>query len=163
MSTEQNLHDAFAGEAKAAVRLTVFARKAQEEEYEGIAKLFRSISASESVHAGNNLRLLKEIKDTETNLRESLGSEEKIAAVGYTKFVAEAEEEGKDAAATMFTYARDVEDRHAKLYDQALQHLVTDEVPDYFVCSVCGYVADTFKPDNCPICGAPAEQFFDVT
>ena len=82
MSTEQNLHDAFAGEAKAAVRLTVFARKAQEEEYEGIAKLFRAISASESVHAGNNLRLLKEIKDTETNLRESLGSEEKIAAVG---------------------------------------------------------------------------------
>ena len=162
MSTESNLHDAFTGESKAAVRLNAYARKAEEEEYEGIAKLFRAISASESVHAFNNLRLLKDIKDTETNLQEALGSERKIAEVGYSKFIAEAEEEGKQAAATMFAYARDVEDRHAKLYDQALQHLVTDEVPGYFICNVCGYVADSIVPDNCPICGAPAEKFFEV-
>ncbi len=162
MSTENNLHEAFTGESKAAVRLTAYARKAEEEEYEGIAKLFRAISASESVHAYNNLRLLKEIKDTETNLQEALASEQKIAEVGYTSFIAQAEEEGKEAAATMFTYARDVEDRHAKLYDQALQHLVTDEVPEYFVCGVCGYVSDTYLPDSCPICGAPADKFFEV-
>ncbi len=162
MSTENNLHAAFTGEAKAAVRLTAFARKAEEEEYEGIAKLFRAVSASESVHAYNNLRLLKEIKDTETNLQEALASEQKIAEVGYASFIAQAEEEGKGAAATMFAYARDVEDRHAKLYEMALQHLVTDEVPDYFVCSVCGYVADTHLPDSCPVCSAPAEKFFEV-
>ncbi len=162
MSTQDNLYEAFVGEAKAAVRLTAFARKAEEEEYEAIAKLFRAVSASESVHAYNNLRLLKEIKDTETNLQEALASEQKIAQVGYSKFIAEAEAEGNGAAATMFSYARDVEDRHAKLYEMALQHLVADEVPRYFVCSVCGYVADGAAPDKCPICGAPEDKFFEV-
>ncbi len=162
MSTEENLHAAYTGEAKAVVRLNAYARKAVEEEYDGLAKLFRAVAASESVHAFNNLRLLKDIKDTETNLQEALASEQKIAEVGYTSFIAEAEAEGKEAVAQLFTYARDVEDRHAKLYEMALQHLVGDEVPEYFVCEVCGYVADTFLPDSCPICGAPAEKFHEV-
>jgi rubrerythrin len=55
-----------------------------------------------------------------------------------------------------------VEERHAKLYERVLQHLVADEVPDYFVCQVCGYVADGVVPEKCPICGAPEEKFLKV-
>ncbi len=113
-NTEKNLYDAFTGEAKAVVRLKAFAKKAEEEGYLGIAKLFRAIAESEFIHAYNNLKLMNTIKDTETNLQESLGKEEKIAAVSYNKFITEAENEGKKSAAINFTFARDVEERHAK-------------------------------------------------
>lgn len=158
----KNLYDAYTGESKAVVRLKAFAVKAEEEEYEAVAKLFRAVSESEFVHALNNLRLLREIKDTETNLEEALASEQKIAAVSYDSFIAEAEAEGEKAASAMFAYARDVEKRHAKLYEGALQHMVADKVPDYYVCGVCGYVADDVLPEKCPICGAPEEKFIAV-
>jgi rubrerythrin len=161
--TRHNLYEAFTGESKAVVRLHAFAKKAEEEEYDSVAKLFRAVAESESVHARNNLRMLREIKDTETNLEEALASEQKIAAVGYDAFIAEAEAEEDKAAATMFAYARDVEERHAKLYDGALQHMVAEKVPDYFICDVCGYVADDVIPEKCPICGAPEDKFYEVS
>jgi rubrerythrin len=160
--TRKNLHEAYTGESKAVVRLKAFAAKAEEEEYDAVAKLFRAVSESESVHAYNNLRLLREIKDTETNLEEALASEQKIAAVGYDAFIADAEAEEDKAAASMFAYARDVENRHAKLYEGALQHMVADKVPAYYVCSVCGYVADDMIPEKCPICGAPEDKFYEI-
>lgn len=160
--TRQHLYDAYTGESKAAVRLKAFARKAEEEDYPAIAKLFRAVAESESIHAYNNLRLLREIKDTETNLEEALASEQKIAQVSYDSFIADAEAEDEKAAATMFAYARDVEERHIKLYEGALQHLVAEKVPNYYVCSVCGYVADDVIPERCPICGAPEDKFFEV-
>ncbi len=161
-NTEKNLYDAYTGESKAVVRLRAFAKKAEEEEYPSVAKLFRAIAESEAIHAYNNLRLMDVIKDTETNLQESLGREEKVAQVSYDKFIADAEAEGNQAASMNFSFARDVEERHAKLYEKALEHLVSEEIPDYYICSVCGYVADSVIPDKCPICGAPSEKFFEV-
>lgn len=160
--TRENLYNSFTGESKAVVRLRAYAKKAEEEEYPAVAKLFRAVAESEYIHALNSLRLLGAIKDTETNLEESLAREEKIAQVSYDRFVQEAEQEGEKAAATLFSYARDVEERHAKLYERVLQHLVADEVPDYFVCQVCGYVADEVIPEKCPICGAPEDKFLKV-
>ncbi|MDY6796267.1 MAG: rubrerythrin family protein [Actinomycetota bacterium] len=160
--TRNNLYKGYTGESKAVVRLKAFAEKAVEEDYPGVAKLFRAVSESEAVHAYNNLRLLGVIEETETNLEESMAREEKIAQVSYDNFVADAEEEGEKAAAIMFGYARDVEERHAKLYEGVLQHMVAEKVPDYYVCSVCGHVADDVLPEKCPICGAPEDKFFEV-
>jgi len=160
--TRENLYNAFTGESKAVVRLRAYAKKAEEEDYLAVAKLFRAIAESEFIHALNSLRLLGVIKDTETNLEESLAREEKVAQVSYDRFIQDAEQEDERAAATLFSYARDVEERHAKLYERVLQHLVADEVPDYFVCQVCGYVADGVVPEKCPICGAPEEKFLKV-
>ncbi len=160
--TRENLQSAFTGESKAVVRLRAYAKKAEEEDYPAVAKLFRAIAESEYIHAFNSLRLLGVIKDTETNLEESLAREEKIAQVSYDRFIQEAEQEDEKAAAALFSYARDVEERHAKLYERVLQHLVSDEIPDYFVCQVCGYVADSVVPEKCPICGAPEDKFLKV-
>jgi len=30
---------------------------------------------------------------------------------------------------------------------------------DYYVCSVCGYIAEGEAPDTCPLCGAKKEAF----
>ena len=160
--TKENLHKAYEGESKATVRLKVYARKAEDEDYPGPAKLFRAISESEAVHARNNLKMLGEIEDTETNLHDSLAKEEKVAAVSYLDFLAQAESEGNENAARMFSWARDVEKTHAKLYDKALLHLIEEETPKYFICDVCGYVSDGSIPDKCPVCGSSAKVFFEV-
>jgi len=160
--TSDNLHTAYEGEAKASVRLKVYAEKAVTEEYESVAKLFRAIAESEAIHARNNLRLLQEVKDTETNLSDSFAREQKIAGVGYSSFIAKAEEEGNDPAAKMFTWARDVEEVHAKLYEGALEHLMAEDNPKYYICDVCGYVVDGTIPDKCPVCGSDAKVFFEA-
>lgn len=160
--TEDNLYQAYEGESKAVVRLSIYAERADKEGYEGVARLFRAISESEFIHARNNLRLTEMVRDTETNLSESFASETKVAEVGYGTFIADAESEGNARASRMFTWARDVEDVHAKLYEKALEHLLADEDPTYYICGVCGYVSDGKVPDRCPVCGAASKAFYSV-
>ena len=153
------LHQAYAGEAKAGLRLKVFADKAEEEGYPQIAKLFRVISASEEIHGVRCLRILRDIKGTEENLASSFESETKVAGVAYNDFIKLAAEEGDDPAVTVFSQARDVEKTHAKLYKEAMSHLMEERETTYYVCQVCGFVSDGVLPDLCPICGADKEQF----
>ena len=153
------LHQAYAGEAKAGMRLKVFADKAEEEGYPQIARLFRVISASEEIHGVRCLRMLRDIKGTEENLASSFESETKVAGVAYNDFIKLATEEGDDPAVTVFSQARDVEETHAKLYKEAMSHLMEERETTYYVCQVCGFVSDGVLPDLCPICGADKEQF----
>jgi len=163
--TSRNLYEAFVGEAKAHFRLLAYAEKAEEEELSQIATLFRAVAEAERVHTTSNLELLGEVvvKDTETNLRASFQREEKASAVFYPRFIREAEEEGDRRAAISFSQARDVEEGHAKLYKRALRHMIADTSPIYYVCGVCGYVAEGEAPERCPVCNAPRKQFRQVT
>ena len=159
--TQSNLYAAFVGEAKAHHRLLAFARRADEEGYEQVAKLFRAVAAAEGVHAERHLRLLGEtvVKSTEENLQFSFESETTVNQVYYPQFIQEAEEEGERAAALTFGQARDVEEGHAVLYKRALNAMLRDETHDYYVCQVCGYVAEREAPDQCPVCNARRKRF----
>lgn len=159
--TRNNVHTAFVGEAKAYFRLSAYAEKAEEEDVPQVALLFRAIAEAERVHATRHMNLLKDmiVKDTDTNLEKSFQQEKSISENEYPKFYDEAEEDGEDAAALVFSQARDAESYHAKLYDQAIYHVIRDEVKAYHVCQVCGYVTDAQLPDICPVCGAPKEKF----
>ncbi|MCD6570892.1 MAG: rubrerythrin family protein [Deltaproteobacteria bacterium] len=153
------LHQAYTGEAKAALRLKLFADKAEREGYPQIAKLFRVISFSEELHGTRALRMLKEIKDTQTNLSSSFESETKVAGVAYNKFIKLAEEEGNKAASMYFSQSRDVEEVHAKLYKEAMDHMLEEKETTYYVCKVCGYVSDGILLEECPVCGVKKDQF----
>jgi len=155
----QAMHAAYTGEAKASLRLKLFAEKAQEEGYSPIAKLFRVIAFSEAIHGSRVLRFIKEIKDTEANLKESFESETKVAGVGYDEFIKLATTIEDQGALTVFSQSRDVEEVHAKLYKEAMGHLMEEKDTTYYVCTVCGYVSDGVLPENCPVCGVPKEKF----
>ena len=159
--TRKNLYQAFVGEAKAHHRLLAFARKADEEGYPQVAKLFRAVAAAEGVHTERHLRLLGEavVKGTEENLESSFERETSINEVTYPQFIQEAEEEGEQTAALTFSQARDVEEGHAALYKRALSAMLRDETHDYYVCEVCGHVAEREAPGQCPICNAGREMF----
>lgn len=153
------LHQAFTGEAKAHLRLKVFAEKADQEGYPQLAKLFRVIAFSEELHGKRALRLLKEIRSTEENLAESFESETKVAGVAYDSFIKLAEEQGDRAASLYFSQSRDAEEIHAKLYKEAMDHVLEERQTTYYVCDVCGYVSDGILPEECPICGAKKDRF----
>ena len=153
------LNQAYAGESKAALRLKVYAQKAEDEGYTQMARLFRVISFSEEIHGARALRVLKEIKSTEENLAASFESEQKVAEVAYDQFVKLAEEEGNKEASLLFSQSKDVEETHAKLYKEAMAHFMEERETTYYVCKVCGYVADGVLPDECPVCGAKAKMF----
>ena len=153
------LQQAYVGEAKAALRLKVYAQKAEDEGFKQIARLFRVIAFSEEIHGARALRVLKEIKTTEENLAASFESEKTVAEIAYDRFVKMAEQVGDKASLLHFSQSRDVEETHAKLYKQAMNHFMEERETVYYVCKVCGYVADGVLQDECPVCAAKKEQF----
>ena len=153
------LEQAYTGEAKAALRLKVFADVAEKEGYPQIAKLFRVISFSEEVHGARALRVLRETRSTEENLQSSFESEETVARVAYEEFLRKATDRGEKGAAVHFSQSRDVEEGHAKLYKNALTDMMSERETTYHVCTVCGYVSDGDLPDDCPVCGVTKEKF----
>jgi len=160
--TANNIHDAFVGEAKAYQRLLMFARKAEEENFAQIAHLFRAVATAEGVHSRRHFALLESVADTQTNLERAFQSESMVNGVHYLRMLQEAEEDGEKAAALVFSQARGVEAEHAELYKKALNHLIAQRDTQYYVCTVCGHIADGILPEKCPICGAPGSKFESV-
>jgi rubrerythrin len=161
VKTPKHLKDGFVAESQAQQRNLAFAMKAENDGYRQVARLFRAIAEAEGVHAYHHLRLLGGVSDTQENL-ESAFESENLAGNTYPQFIKDANEEGNTQVAQIFSYSRDVERGHAKLYEKALEHMLGDADTEYYVCSVCGYVSDGTLPEECPICGAPAEKFRKV-
>ncbi len=160
--TSTNVHTAFVEEAKAYQRLLMFAGKAGEEDLPQIAHLFRAVAAAEGVHSRRHFAMLESVSDTQSNLERAFQSEKIVNGVHYPEMLREAEEDGEEAAALVFSQARDVEEGHAELYKKALNDLIAQRSTEYYVCSVCGHIADGKPPETCPICGAPKSKFEKV-
>ena len=160
---EALLKEAFAGESKAHVRNTAFAKRADGDGLPQIAHLFRAVAAAEKVHAEEYLRLLEGvIGDTEENLRSAFENEIKANTEIYPAFIKQANEAGREDLAASLARARDVEKRHAKLYKDALAAMVSDQEVEYHVCRVCGYVFNEEPPGICPVCAAGKENFSKI-
>ena len=159
MSSKDNLKAAFTGESMANRTYLAFAKKADEEGYHQIAKLFRAAAAAETVHAFNHLQRMGGIGTTMDNLKEAINGETYEFEEMYPKFIEEAKKEGDNRALWSFEVANKVERIHARLYEKALDEIGKNEEVDYYVCSVCGYTMEGEPEGNCPICGAPASRF----
>ncbi|HII84748.1 MAG TPA: rubrerythrin family protein [Methanobacterium subterraneum] len=162
MSTMDNLKEAFAGESKANRTYLAFAKKADEEGYSQVAKLFRAAAEAETVHAHNHLLVMGGIGSTEENLKEAIEGEIEEFEAMYPDFIKEAKEVGNDNAVWTFDVANQVEELHAGLYKKALEALGNNEEVDYYVCGHCGNTVENEAPDVCPICGALKSDFFKV-
>ncbi len=160
--SEKDLQDAFAGESQANRKYLAFAKKAEQEGYTQIAKLFRAAAAAETVHAHAHLRELGGIKGTKENLEEAISGESHEFQKMYPQMIQDAEAEGHKGALRTFTYANAVEKIHAELYKKALENIGNNPEMDYYVCGVCGYTAEHEAPDECPICGAKQKAFSKI-
>ena len=163
--TDENLKEAFAGESQASTRYRAFARKADQEGYPGVAKLFRAASAAEVVHARNHLEVMNGVESTADNLKEAISGENMEHVTMYPGFIAQATKEEKPRAVRTFEWARKVEMIHESLYARALDGLESagrNPAAEYYVCQVCGMTAEGEAPERCPVCGAPRAQFMKI-
>jgi rubrerythrin len=161
--TDEYLKSAFAGESQANRRYLAFARKAEEEGFTQIAKLFKAAAEAETVHALNHLRITEEIRSTSENLGIAISGETFEFKEMYPEYISTAKQEGNKQAAWSFDVANQVEQIHAKLFTKAIVALESKkplEQVDYYVCGICGNTVEGAPPDKCPICSAPREKFF---
>jgi len=165
MSTEDNLKVAFAGESQANRKYLAFAKRADEEGFKHVAKLFRAAADAETVHAHTHLIVLGGIKSTAENLQEAIKGETYEFREMYPKMIKEAEKESNQAAKISFTKANAVEKTHAELYKQALESVESGkdvEEKEIYVCQVCGNTVEGEPPAVCPVCKAKKEKFKKV-
>jgi rubrerythrin len=162
--TLDHLKDAFAGESQANRKYTNFAKKADEEGYPQIARLFRAAAEAEAIHAANHLKAMAGVKNTAENLQAAIAGENYEVMNMYPGFIQDAETEGEKKALTSFRWAYQVEQTHEQLYRKALEALeVKEEEYDYYVCPFCGHTHPRNAPEKCPVCGAPASKFIRIS
>lgn len=163
--TDDNLKAAFAGESQANRMYLAFAKKADEEGFLQIAKLFRAAAEAETVHALNHLRVMGQIKSTTDNLGTAISGETYEFKKMYPEFIEDAKKDSNKQAIQSFDYANKVEQIHAALYQKALDTMKNKTQPakaDYYVCPVCGNTFEGSTPNNCPICATPKEKFMKI-
>jgi rubrerythrin len=158
-----DLKAAFAGESQANRRYLAFAKKAEDEGYPQIAKLFRAAAEAETVHAHNHLRALGEVLATAENVKAAIAGEHYENTTMYPEFLVDAKADNNRKAIQSFEYAMAVEFEHEALYQAALDCIgKDDESYDYYVCPVCGHTHPRNAPDKCPVCGAAGSKFLKV-
>lgn len=160
-TTHDNLKEAFAGESQANQKYRAFAKKAEQDGFTNVAKLFRLTAEAERIHAEGHLRSLEGVGTTAENLETAINGETYEFKEMYPPMVKQAESD-QHKAKRMFDYAVAAEEVHAKLYTLALEAVKQGKDltgVEFFLCPVCGYI-EMGKPTNpCPVCGAKPDKF----
>jgi rubrerythrin len=162
--TTDNLRSAFAGESQANRTYLAFARKADQEGFPAVARLFRAAAEAETIHAHAHLRALGAVKSTAENVKAAIAGEKHEFVSMYPGFLDQAVKDGHKPAEVSFRFALAVEKIHHDLYSEALAALAAGrDLPAraVYVCPVCGNTVYDRAPDRCPICNAPGTSFFE--
>ncbi len=94
-------------------------KKAEEEGYPAVAKLFKAAAEAETIHAMNHLKAAGGIKSTKENLEEAIKGETYEFESMYPPMIKDAEAEGASQAKRSFYYANEVEKVHAELFKKS--------------------------------------------
>ncbi len=178
----KNLKDGFTGETTASAKYEAYSRKAKEEGFENIAKLFEAASKSESIHAKNHKAVLEKlgekapevkpdftVKTTKENIEDAIKGETYEVTTMYPEFKKLSDsmgEYGKEASRS-FDFAMRTEAKHKVYYEEsskALDNKTTDKLySTYWVCPVCGNtVVDQNDISKCSICKNEKEQWTKI-
>jgi rubrerythrin len=162
-TTVENLKEAFAGESQANQKYRAFAKKAEQDGFPMVAKLFRAAAEAEHIHAQGHLGALEGIGSTAENLQAAFDGE----TYEYTKMYPPMLDQAKaDAhkAKRMFGYALDAEAVHAKLYAMALEAVKSgkDLNVEFYLCPTCGNIEMGKPTEPCKVCGAKPDKFVQV-
>jgi rubrerythrin len=175
-STLENLTTVFNAESNAQVKYLAFAKKADEEGYHKVAKLFRATALAQEIHATSHAGLIKSlggntqatlekpaVGTTKENLEAALKDENQKIENWYPAYLQKAVAENNIKAQHVFGGLKVVESIHTKLYAEALANLENWKTAgDFFVCKVCGNVVEKLGFEYCSICKAPVSEFVKI-
>jgi rubrerythrin len=119
--TEQNLHEAFAGESMANRKYLYFAKQARRLGNEEIAHLFESIAEQETAHAFSHLELIYPAKSLTVGKLLELARDGELYETNqmYPDFERVAQEEKELEAAKEFVEQALESRQHADIFEQA--------------------------------------------
>jgi rubrerythrin len=162
-TTKENLKDAFAGESQANQKYRAFAKKAEQDGFPNVAKLFRTAAEAERIHAEGHLKALDGVGSTLDNLQAAFDGETYEYKEMYPPMRATAQADGHKAE-RMFGYALEAEAVHAQLYAKAMEAVKTGKDLDveFYLCPVCGYIEIGKPTEACPVCKTKPEKFVQV-
>lgn len=177
--TVDNLKAAITGETTASAKYAAYAKKAREEGYENIARLFEAASKAEGIHAANHRATMQQfgasmgtltpkftVKSTIENLEDAINGESYEVATMYPDFLKESNRENANLATISFNYAYQTEQKHKALYQNALAALKAGKqntLPSkYYVCLNCGNTYDKEAAARCAICLTPKDRFVTI-
>jgi rubrerythrin len=173
----QNLQAAYDGESNAHARYLAFAKKADEDGYPAVARLFRAAARAEEIHAANHAAVIKklnavptadlkapDVKSTSENLKAAIAGESYERDTMYPDFIKQARIENNRDALQTFTYAKTAEAEHATLYGDALRNLDAwkGAKKTFYVCTVCGYTTTNLNFEKCISCFNSKEKYVVV-
>lgn len=122
--TEKNLWTAFSGESQARNKYIYFAKVAENEGYNNIASVFERTANQEEEHAKVILGFLDGIKDTKSNLKRSIQSENYESNTMYKEYEKVALEEGFTEIAAFFREVAKIEKEHERKLSQLYKDIV---------------------------------------
>jgi len=178
----KNLKDGFIGETTASAKYEAYSKKAGEEGFENIAKLFEAASKSESIHAKNHKGVLEKlgdkapevkpeftVKTTKENLEDAVKGETYEANTMYPEFKKLSDalgDYGKDASES-FDHAMRTEAKHKIFYEESLKAIDAKTVDKlasvYWVCPICGNTVISEKDIlKCSICKNEKEPWIKI-
>jgi rubrerythrin len=179
-TTISNLLAAFEGESNANAKYVAFAAKADVDGWHGAASLFRAAAQAEQIHAANHSRVIRQlggeacceidqvdVKITLENLKTALAGEQFEIDSMYPEFIKEADGHENTAAIRTFTWAREAEKTHARLYTEAIALIDAGKKDawasaprDFYVCAACGYTSESPEEhERCPACNLSWDKF----
>ncbi|WP_455383722.1 rubrerythrin [Salinispira pacifica] len=176
--TEQNLLKAFASESQARNRYTYFSKKAEEEGYVQVSRIFQETADQEREHAqrffsfleGGDLEIQAaypagKIGTTTENLAAAAEGENMEWTTLYKGFAETAQQEGFPQVAAVFNAVCVAEKQHEKRYNKLRDNIVKGEAfkkpgKVMWSCINCGYIYEAEEPPKkCPACGFPQAYF----
>ena len=162
--TIDNLKNAFAGESQANQKYRAFAKKAEQDGFPNVARLFRTTSEAERIHAEGHLKALDGIAGTADNLQAAFAGETYEYKEMYPPMLAQAQTDDHKAK-RMFGYAVEAEEVHARLYTMALEAVKQgkDLNMEFYLCPVCGNIEIGKPTEPCKICGTKPDKFIVVS
>ena len=163
-STIDNLKNAFAGESQANQKYRAFARKAEQDGFPKVAKLFRTAAEAERIHAEGHLKAMDGVGGTADNLQAAINGETYEYKEMYPPMFEQARADDHKAR-RMFGYALEAEAVHAKLYAMALEAVKQgkDLNVEFYLCPVCGNIEIGRPAEPCRICGTKPDKFIPVS
>lgn len=163
--TQENLTDAFSGEARSCIRYRIFSKLAKESGDPVLADMLREMSDNELEHAELWLGYLGETDGNIKNLESLIASEDYESTVMYPEFAAEAKDEGFGEISKKMSYASNAEANHARMladYLAAMKDgsLYSGDSDTLWVCTNCGYThTGNTAPERCPLCSYPQKYY----
>jgi len=180
------LQTLYKDEIQALHNYRAYAEKAAAEKYPNIARLFKTLAASETVHARNFEAILSaldektekfsplkpEVSNTQKHLELSTALELEEIDNKYPQFIERIKPENHAEAIRYIIYAWKAEKQHRELLRKIqsgtgiffglLTKKIEGSPSQYFVCQNCGSTLSQIPATTCPICGGPSANYTEI-